>query len=507
MSYQELCVASKNEEKRLADLKRRQEYAQVSKSHTTKSTVSIPSEKPRQPPGERSRSRKSFAENPSSGLTNAAKHNNAARQDNGCFYCGKPGHLMKDCRQRRRESESRGPTRPATAKQIQSSAEDRDRPTQDPARAELSDPPEDVISSTSCPQTSSHIAHSSNEMAPNPYDLLLSSSEEEDEVKQVRVADSGSRSQLARVDIQGVPADGVVDTAADITIMGRKLFALVAASPRLKKKDFRKPDKVPRSHDRRVFQLDGCMELDITFEGTTLTTTVYIKMDAFDQLLLSEGVCRQLGIVTYHPSLVARRPRAHKEEVAPLVPGIRVHLVQSLKIPPSCSAVVPARVDRTSEGEQRILIVEGEQTFKETGLVLEDGLVTTSDGLTPLVITNMSGITQQLSEGTVVGEAQEAEVVVATPESNINDTPAESSVRKLSCSNEEERRKKMVQLTDVPQTETEQLRAFLVDNHSVFSLDEGERGETSSVKMNIDTGTVSLGSRTPDGCPLLYGKK
>ena len=138
--------------------------------------------------------------------------------------------------------------------------------------------------------------------------------------------------------------------------------------------------------------------------------------------------------------------------------------------------------------------------------MLEDGLVTTSDGLAPLVITNMSGITQQLSEGTVVGEAQEAEVVVATPESNINDTPAESSVRKLSCSNEEERRKKileMVQLTDVPQTETEQLRAFLVDNHSVFSLDEGERGETSIVKMNIDTGDSLPRKQNPRWMPFM----
>ena len=75
---------------------------------------------------------------------------------------------MKDCRQRRRESDSRGPTRPATAKQIQSSAEGHDQPTQDHARAELSDPPEDVTSSTSCPQTSRHITHSSNEMAHNP---------------------------------------------------------------------------------------------------------------------------------------------------------------------------------------------------------------------------------------------------------------------------------------------------------------------------------------------------
>ena len=40
--------------------------------------------------------------------------------------------------------------------------------------------------------------------------------------------------------------------------------------------------------------VDGCMEMEITFEGKTLTTMVYVKMDAVDQLLLSEGVCRQL---------------------------------------------------------------------------------------------------------------------------------------------------------------------------------------------------------------------
>ena len=34
-----------------------------------------------------------------------------------------------------------------------------------------------------------------------------------------------------------------------------------------------------------------------------MKTTVYVKMDAQDQLLLSEGVSRQLRIVTYHPSV------------------------------------------------------------------------------------------------------------------------------------------------------------------------------------------------------------
>ena len=34
-----------------------------------------------------------------------------------------------------------------------------------------------------------------------------------------------------------------------------------------------------------------------------ILTQVYIKVDAADQLLLSEGVSRLLGIVQYHPDV------------------------------------------------------------------------------------------------------------------------------------------------------------------------------------------------------------
>jgi hypothetical protein len=96
-------------------------------------------------------------------------------------------------------------------------------------------------------------ADSPDNQSLNPCDLLLSDSED---VRQVRVTDSGSRTQLARVDVQGVPADGVVDTAADITIMGGKLFALVASSARLRKKNFKPPDKTPMT-GRRFIWMDG----------------------------------------------------------------------------------------------------------------------------------------------------------------------------------------------------------------------------------------------------------
>ena len=82
-----------------------------------------------------------------------------------------------------------------------------------------------------------------------PIDLLYSSESESDcdEVREVCVLDEGSRSQFAHVLVQGVPAEGIVDTGADITIIGRDLFARVAAAARLHKRDFRKADKVPRT--------------------------------------------------------------------------------------------------------------------------------------------------------------------------------------------------------------------------------------------------------------------
>ena len=46
------------------------------------------------------------------------------------------------------------------------------------------------------------------------------------------------------------------------------------------------------------------MDLDVTFDGTTMKTPIYVKADAPEQLLLAEGVCRQLKIIMYHPNVL-----------------------------------------------------------------------------------------------------------------------------------------------------------------------------------------------------------
>ena len=77
---------------------------------------------------------------------------------------------------------------------------------------------------------------------------------------------------------------GVIDSGADITIIGGEQVATVA---KLRKKDFRSADKTPRTYDQRPFVLHGCMDLDITFGGKTMSTPIYVKMDSSTPLLLS----------------------------------------------------------------------------------------------------------------------------------------------------------------------------------------------------------------------------
>ena len=60
---------------------------------------------------------------------------------------------------------------------------------------------------------------------------LDSSSEdsEGEEVRVVRLTDQGSKPQCVKLQVQRVPAYGIIDSGADITIMGGILFKKVAA--------------------------------------------------------------------------------------------------------------------------------------------------------------------------------------------------------------------------------------------------------------------------------------
>ena len=58
--------------------------------------------------------------------------------------------------------------------------------------------------------------------------VFLKSSSVEEVVHQVRVKDTGSQTQGVKLSVQGVSIYGIIDSGADITVIGWELFKRVA---------------------------------------------------------------------------------------------------------------------------------------------------------------------------------------------------------------------------------------------------------------------------------------
>ena len=181
------------------------------------------------------------------------------------------------------------------------------------------------------------------------------------------------------VDIVMQTCSSKVSQRGALSTVGRDITILVGRPLPLQKSQFKKPDKVPQNYDQRVFSLDGKMELDITFEGLTMKTPVYIKADAPEQLLLGEGVCRQLGI---NPKVVdqksrCKRPRRRKRRCKAPREGETVRL-------PTPEDEVSQTTTHTPTSTREVFQPDPLKTQKDVAVVSHtvDGATQTEMGLT-----------------------------------------------------------------------------------------------------------------------------
>ena len=182
-TYQELCVAAKNEEQRQKELAKRFRYHRdegMFCSGVAQRTFS---------------SRLPHSSTISPGSTAIKRR---------CYICDSTEHLMKDC----------------PARKTESPGSDRNQKSSHMPKSTLAKKPETrsgVSAVSTIPDT----------LPPSSFDdNILNVLFAEPNVSVVRVEDKGSQSRCAHVQIQGVPADGIIDTAADITVISGELFKL-----------------------------------------------------------------------------------------------------------------------------------------------------------------------------------------------------------------------------------------------------------------------------------------
>ena len=242
-----------------------------------------------------------------------------------------------------------------------------------------------------------------------------------------------------------------------------------------------------------------------------MCTTVYLKMDAREPLLLSEGVCHQLGIISYHPNVGTSLPATSvsdtTEPSAPVVtvPVVRVHLVKSTRLLPLQSKMVAVQLEKDL-GLSGTVLIEPLLDERSTGTDLHLGcciINLAGDKPFQVLLTNPTGFRQQVGKESWSGLACEVTPVCAT---TLTQDPAlVKNVNSVDSEEIEHRRKllrgMLIEDSDSPLTckEKDELVKLLLSNHDAFALMEGERGETDLLQMQIDTGS-SLPQYQPARC-------
>ena len=470
-SYRELCLAAKKEEKRLAELKKMQQYLKDINPRSeslTKGYKSITSEGYTKPKGGWNKGRPL-----------------GYQKNLKCYLCDSPNHLARDCKNRKNSSESQGRKK-------------------------------------------------------NPKDV--------DVIRTKPNSNKGKESRYAEIQIEGVPVTGLIDTGSDITIIRGDLFYHVIGKAGIQANRLQSPAHKACTYDQKPITLDGQMNMALSFGKKVLQVTVFVKLVAPDELLLSEAVCRELGIVNYHPSVkaiprytagaAAGLPNAkmeektssdtqtltsHEEVVPPTLDDgatlvnegktagkkeqvevkkevSYVKLVRAVRLPAKFSAVVPVKVDKT---EGTVMVRPLNDLYGSPQV--EDALIQVNeDCSSAVVIVNTNDTTCELKSGTLVGETIEAEVVSTSEEEHLfeneEDVEKGNLLKLFSVSSDgsqesvervkwrQTQLESLLELSKLSEEEYLPLKSLLADFHGIFSLEEGERGETDLVEFEINTG-------------------
>ena len=330
---------------------------------------------------------------------------------------------------------------------------------------------------------------------------------------------SGSLGPLyyAKVIVAGTTVEAMVDPGSSATIMSFELFRQIGTTAKIPVDALKQPDVVLRDYSQRPVPIGACVDLELKWQGKSVTTTVYLRSDLGAQgepFLLGMNVVIPLGLMV--PG-VGVEPRGGDSSVTGMA-NLVLQLVQARRVPGCSAAFVKARMESKVLRGGAVVFEPCRDWLQGTGLQMEESVLgADAQGYVHVLVYNPTTSPKQISAGDVVGRAEAEELVCAESEARLVDdglpggltdgcelaeeASAAFGSEQQVCSVEgrdgveaEAVRKevlgKLVRVSGEALTdeEVQSIRSCVVGAHDIFALSELERGEVGEVQHKIDTG-------------------
>ena len=177
-------------------------------------------------------------------------------------------------------------------------------------------------------------------------------------------------------------------------------------------------------------------------------------MDAKEDLLLSEGFCRQLEIVSYHPEVGVHVGKVAKNRPAVPATGegqvtsvrVLVRLIESVKVLPRHNVLAAVRLSPAPSVKGTVLIEASEPYTGYSGVQLTDTLVIPDEnGVAKVMLSNVSSGTLQVDrEESIVDVVEPPDKCVSLPLRGDNHEEPPPQVLQTHCVTEDEETCQMV---------------------------------------------------------------
>lgn len=304
----------------------------------------------------------------------------------------------------------------------------------------------------------------------------------------------------AKVSIQGMPTEAIIDTGSGISIIGGHFYDTFA-KPMESCHDISNIPSTTVAANGQPMTTRGVVALNITLGDRTVNHFFHIIEELKFEVILGNDLLHSIKAeIDVHQGRLSLEGSAsipvqvmkHYQALSKLQPTFSVKVAKTMKIPSWSAAKLPINITGELEQGETYYIQEDSMWYDQRGLYLLPGVIEVKKGVIESIeVINPKQQPAWIYEGELVGEMQQVNTTtISNNEGNQEligliqqqQQPSKSAIidqiNQLDLSKD----------TDFTIPQQQQFRDFLKKNIDMFAVDPKCPGTNTQVKHHIDTG-------------------